>query len=160
MEASGATTLTETSPETESATAPGPADETPPEGDGERDESGRYLSREAANYRRRLRDTEAERDSLREQLDRVQTAEVERLAAQHGLAVARDVWQFGATLETLRGEDGGIDGEVVAGLVADIVKDRPGLQAPLVGDLGIGRGGTAWTRPHVGLSQLLKPGHA
>jgi hypothetical protein len=31
----------------------------------ERDESGRYLSREAATYRRRLRDTEAERDDLR-----------------------------------------------------------------------------------------------
>lgn len=129
----------------------------------ERDENGRYLSREAAGYRRRLRETETERDQLREQLDRVQRAEVERLASAAGLAVASDVWQFGATLQTLRGEDGSIDSETVSGLVADIVKDRPGLQARPVGDIGIGRGATAaGTRQpeKVGLSQLLKPGRA
>lgn len=128
----------------------------------ERDESGRYLSREAASYRRRLRDTEQERDQLRERLERYERAEVERLASAAGLQVAGDVWQFGAELEHLRTEDGSIDAETVKGLVADIVKDRPGLQARPVGDFGIGRGASASiTRamPKPGLSQLLKPGH-
>jgi hypothetical protein len=129
------------------------------EGD-ERDESGRYLSREAASYRRRLRDTEAERDDLRGRLEGYERAEVERIAGDAGLQVAADVWTFGATLDTLRGEDGAIDPEAVGGLVGEIVKDRPGLQARPVGDLGIGRGAAAagTTRtPEVGLSALLKP---
>ena len=131
------------------------------DGGDERDETGRYLSREAASYRHRLRDTETERDQLREQLDRLQRAEVERLASAAGLQVAGDVWTFGAELEHLRTDDGMIDSETVNGLVADIVKSRPGLQARPVGDLGIGRGASASsmrTTPKVGLSQLLKPG--
>jgi hypothetical protein len=39
--------------------------ETSAETIGERDEGGHYLSREAASYRRRLRETETERDQLR-----------------------------------------------------------------------------------------------
>jgi len=39
----------------EAAELAGPVTEQPPENGGERDESGRYLSREAASYRRRLR---------------------------------------------------------------------------------------------------------
>ena len=129
---------------------------------GDRDEGGKFLSREAANYRRRLRDTEVERDSLRDQLDRHQRIEVERLARVAGLAVASDVWHFGASLDTLRGEDGAIDAETVNGLVSDIVKSRPGLQARTEGSAGIGRGGSAAASmgPKVGLSQLLKPERA
>jgi hypothetical protein len=52
---------------------------------------------------------EAERDTLRDQLDVVQRAEVERLAQAAGLAVASDVWQFGASFQTVRGGDGAID---------------------------------------------------
>jgi hypothetical protein len=48
----------------------------------------RAASREAANYRRRLRATEIERDQLRDQLDRVQRAEVERRAADRFAASA------------------------------------------------------------------------
>jgi hypothetical protein len=130
-------------------------------GDDERDDQGRYLSREAANYRRRLRETQAERDSLRIQLDQLQRAEVERLATAAGLAVASDVWMHGAALDTLRAEDGSIDRETVTGLVADIIKDRPGLRARPVGDIGIGRGAAAagtTTGPKVGLSALFGKG--
>jgi hypothetical protein len=170
VEAATQPTATETSGEvTESVTAVGTNPEstsegtpTPPEtGDGERDESGRYLSREAASYRRRLRETEAERDQLREQLDRVQTAEVERLASGVGFAEPHDVWAFGAELATLRGEDGSIDAETVEGLVTDIIKSRPGLQAQPVGSFGMGKGGTASgrsTRQEIGLSALFGKG--
>jgi hypothetical protein len=60
--------------------------------EGERDDTGRYLSREAASYRRRLREAEAERDQLRAQLDALQSAEVERLAQAAGLSAPSDVW--------------------------------------------------------------------
>ena len=116
------------------------------------------MSREAAAYRRQLRETQAERDTLREQLDSLQTAEVERLASSAGLAVAGDVWLHGASLDTLRAEDGAVDVEAVTGLVDAIVKDRPGLRAPQNGNIGIGLGSAA--RPPqptpVGLSALLK----
>jgi hypothetical protein len=152
----------------DAATSSAPAQDTPETGaegiseatSDERDESGRYLSREAASYRRRLRETVTEREQLRSQLDRLQTAEVERLAGNAGLQVPNDIWTFGASLDTHRGEDGGIDPETVNGLVGDILADRPGLQAKPPGDLGIGRGaGAAGTTrtPEVGLSALLKP---
>lgn len=72
--------------------------------------------------------------------------------------MASDVRQFGASLETLRGEDGSVDQETVSGLVADIVKDRPGLQAQAHGSVGIGRRAAAASMraPKVGLSALLK----
>lgn len=129
------------------------------QGDGERDETGRYLSREAAGYRRRLRETETERDALRAQVDALHRTEVERLAGQGGLAVPSDVWTFGATLDTLRSETGELDAETVTGVVDDILRSRPGMRAPKNGDLGIGRGGAAAPRrePNVGLSALLKP---
>jgi hypothetical protein len=129
--------------------------------EGERDESGRTLSREAASYRRRLREAEQERDSLRDQLDRLQTAEVERIAGGAGLAEPRDVWAFGAELAGMRTEAGSIDQALVTGLVADILKSRPGLRSQPSGDLGVGRGGAAAGTRHqekIGLSRLLKPG--
>jgi hypothetical protein len=133
--------------------------EEPSETGDERDEQGRYLSREAASYRRRLRETEGERDQLHERLEGYERADVERVAGDAGLQVPSDVWTFGATLATLRREDGGIDHEAVNDLAKEIGKDRPGLQVQPVGDVGIGRGAAAAgsTRaPEVGLSALLK----
>lgn len=149
-------------PASEPATAPqgDPGNGAAPEGgERERGEDGRLLSREAAAYRRQLRETQAERDQLREQIDALQREQVERLAAQSGLAVASDVWLHGATLDSLRAEDGSVDSETVSGVVEAIVKDRPGLKAPRNGDIGIGRGAAARPpqTPPVGLSQLLKP---
>ena len=160
IETSNAPAERATAPETRSeGTSEGAEqgrDRDSPETDGERDETGRYLSREAASYRRRLRETETERDGLRARVDNLQRAEVERLASAAGLAVASDVWQFGATLDTLRGESGEVDAETVKGLVGEIVRDRPGLRQPH-GDVGIGRGGAANGNrpPKIGLSALF-----
>jgi hypothetical protein len=174
MEAATTATATETPAEPVEAGSEAPAvserssanaDDHPDAGteanDDERDESGRYLSREAASYRRRLRETETERDDLRGRPEGYERDHVERIAGDAGLQVPGDVWTFGATLDTLRGEEGSIDPEAVSGLVAEIVKDRPGLKAQPVGDMGIGRGGAAAGRaiaPEIGLSALLKPG--
>ena len=159
------TTGSQTPPEpSEGVRSPENAPEAPPGGgegasQGPKDET-EGESRERTNYRRRLRETEAERDQLRAQVDGLQRSEVERLAAQAGLAVPGDVWSFGASLETLRGESGDIDAEAVNIVVGDIVASRPGLAAVKPGDLGLGRGAAATSRtnhPKVGLSQLLKP---
>ena len=81
--------------------------------------------------------------------------EAERLAGGE-LANPSDIWLFGATVETLRGEDGSIDTRTVQAVARDIVESRPGLRAP-VGRIGVGRGGSAAPREaKVGLSQLLK----
>jgi hypothetical protein len=91
----------------------------------------------------------------------VQTAEVERLARTAGLSEPRDVWAFGASLESLRSDSGEIDPKTVEGLVADILKSRPGLRQQPVGDLGLGKGAAAAGTTHrekIGLSDLLKPG--
>jgi hypothetical protein len=127
----------------------------------ERDESGRYLSREGCELQPPAARDRDRTGSAARTPGGLRAAEVERQAGAAGLQVPGDVWTFGATLETLRGEDGAIDSEAVNGLVKEIVKDRRGLQAQPVGDLGIGKGAAAAaTRqtPEVGLSALLKPG--
>jgi hypothetical protein len=107
---------------TATPTASQGASSDPPTDERERGEDGRLLSRETATYRRRLREVESERDSLRAQLDALQTQEVERLAGAAGLQVASDVWTFGATLDTLRNDAGAIDSDTVTTMVSDILK--------------------------------------
>jgi len=63
---------------------------------------------EAARYRRRLRDTEAERDQLRGRVEHLQRGEIERLAAGR-LTDPADIWRDGAQLADLTNDDGHID---------------------------------------------------
>jgi hypothetical protein len=102
---------------TEAPAAPDETGQHTPENGDERDEGGRFLSREAASYRRRLRETEGERDDLRGRLEGYEREHVERIAGDAGLQVPSDVWTFGASLDTLRGDDGAIDSDAVNGLV-------------------------------------------
>ena len=99
----------------------------------ERDEeTGRYLSREAARYRTRLRETEAERDQLRERLERYERAEVERLASAAGLAVPADLWALGTQIEHCRAEDGSIDAETVSASMSPVSPRKVSSVAPNV----------------------------
>jgi hypothetical protein len=151
VEGSATTTTNESAPEGTGRTPPA----TPGEGNG----TAESTSREAARYRTRLREVEAERDRLQTTLDTVQRAQVEAMAQAGGLAVAGDIWSFGAELATLRGEDGTIDQATVEGTVQAILKDRPGLKAAVIGDLGAGRGGAATDvrrQEKIGLSQLFE----
>jgi hypothetical protein len=137
------------------------ADPTAPNGavDDERDEQGRYLSREAAGYRRRLRETETERDALRVQVDELQRDQVERLAGSAGMAIPKDLWTLGTLLEHCRDESGRIDADTVTGLVTDVLKERPTWRTGAFTRNGIGEGASAAgtrTGQHVGLSALLK----
>ncbi|MEU7764355.1 hypothetical protein AB0B25_04450 [Nocardia sp. NPDC049190] len=87
-------------------------------------------NREAAKYRRQLRDTEAERDSLRERVTTYERAEVERLVADH-LADPADLWVSGVELDALRGKDGAIDQDKVKTAVAELLEQRPHWQKRL-----------------------------
>ena len=117
--------------------------------DGAQDGPGR----EAAKYRRRLRDTEAERDTLAGRVETLQRAEAERLAADV-LADPADLWLTGTDLETVL-TDGMIDADKVTARAAEITGTRPGLAVPPI-DLGQGARGGAGTSP-VTWTQALQP---
>ena len=79
---------------------------------------------EAARYRRRLRDTETERDALREQVAGFQRREVESLAASCGVR-AGAIWAV-AALGDLLGDDGSVDAARVASAV-DAAREQLGV---------------------------------
>ncbi len=64
--------------------------------------------KEAAKYRRRLRETEAERDQLRERLDSLQRTEVERIASAT-VAKPAALWAAGTKLEDVLDDAGNVD---------------------------------------------------
>lgn len=65
-------------------------------------------NREAAKYRTRLREAEAERDTLREAVTALQRAEVERIAADR-LSNPAGLWAAGVDMATLLTDQGTID---------------------------------------------------
>lgn len=65
-------------------------------------------NREAARYRRRLRDTEADRDRLAAQVEALQRAEINRLAEREGIK-PEALWASGAKLAEMLTADGAVD---------------------------------------------------
>jgi hypothetical protein len=88
------------------------------------DAEGTNPNREAARYRTRLREVEAERDAITSRLNVYEKAHVERLAAER-LAVPGDFFLVGPQLDELRGEDGAIDEEKVRSAVVSVLAERP-----------------------------------
>lgn len=106
----------------------------------ERGELGK-VRREAAGYRRRLRDTEGERDRLAGQVEAMQRSEVERVAGR-GLASGSDLWAAGVDLVGLRDDDGALDESRVAAAVDGVLATRPHWRRVEMPDLhGGARGG-------------------
>jgi hypothetical protein len=147
------TTPETTAPETPAA---------PPEETGEGDRSGEpesgAQSREAANYRRRLREVEAERDGLQGRVDQLERAEVERIAgeAPYWMIQPGDLWTIGVELAELRGDDGTLDAALVKAKVRDVLAERPTWRRNI--DMGTGYRGGEVSEPKAGLSQLLGRG--
>ena len=102
---------------------------------------------EAANYRRRLRDAEgerdtiaAERDSLRDRVQARQRGDVEAIASQR-LRDATDLWTATDLVGCL-GDDGEIDPAKVTEVVEALVQQKPHYAVIRPGfDLGV-RGST------------------
>jgi hypothetical protein len=125
--------------------APGTDEATEPDGD--------HPSREAASYRRRLRETEGERDTLRERVNGYERREAEGIARSLGAAVPGDLWTL-VSLDDFRNEDGVLDEELVRERVGTILNERPTWRLPAP-DLGAGpRPGTE-ERREPGLSALF-----
>lgn len=105
-----------TNPTTESAPAPEVATT----------EDKATASREAAKYRRQLREAEAERDTLAGRLAAQQRAEVDRLAEAAGIRPAA-LWATGIDLPDVLTADGAVDAAQVAERIEAATADL-GLQ--------------------------------
>lgn len=102
-----------------------------PAADQQEEEEGDGGNQEAARYRRRLRETEAERDQLADRLEAMQRAEVERLAGTAQVKPAA-LWASGAQLADLLTETGTVDPAKVA-TAAKTARTELGLAPPRPG---------------------------
>jgi hypothetical protein len=100
---------------------------------------------EAAKYRKQLRTTEAERDTLTGRLERAQRTMIEGIAAKH-LAKPEALWVSGAEIADLLDDDGNVDDDKVAAAVKD-VQERFGLERPVYGPIIPGQGDTPTHKP-------------
>lgn len=100
--------------------------------------------REAAKYRRRLREAEAERDQLAERIEAMTRAEVERLATADSLRPAA-LWASGVELADLVAEDGTVDGSKVSAAIG-VAREQLGIAKPPVGPV-VKREGLSVGRP-------------
>lgn len=112
----------ETAPETTSTSDPTSTDDRP-ETEATETESG---NSEAAKYRRRLRDTESERDQLAERVQRMQRSQIERQIADQ-LSVPGDLFAFGLSVGDLLDDNGEPDEGLIATAVYGLLEQRPGL---------------------------------
>jgi|SRR5699024_10968677 len=115
---------------------------TPPENDAtdqqqEQTDGGGKAGRDAAKYRTRLREAEAERDALTARLETMQKAEAERLA-EHHIARGSGLWAA-FELADMLDEDGNVDPAKVATAAKSaqeqlgLSESRHGGRAPLAG---------------------------
>lgn len=102
-------TSTESAPGTPPDVDPQIADPADQAGDAPPDPADDKGDKEAAKYRRQLRDTEAERDTLRTRLDTIQRAEVVRIADEELLAKPEAIWATGVELAAFLDADGNVD---------------------------------------------------
>ncbi|HVL06419.1 MAG TPA: hypothetical protein VM388_10540 [Acidimicrobiales bacterium] len=113
---------------------------------------------EAAKYRRRLRETEAERDALAANLDATRRQVVERLVVDHTgprLGDPKDLWLAGVELaELVDAETGAVDPDKVAAAQARVLADHPTWRVHQLGD--IGQGVRAGRPGQPGLSEVLR----
>lgn len=113
-------------PPADDTTTTDPNDDQPPGGD----QHGQQTSNnEAARYRVRLRETEAERDNLAERVTGYQRRECEQLVGDV-LAQPADLWDIaGADVTEFFDENGTVDENAVQAAAAALIESRPGLAA-------------------------------
>lgn len=88
--------------------------------------------REAAKYRRRLRETEGERDALATRLEAMQRLEAERIAAVEGV-VAKALWSTDVELAALLNDDGTVNAAKVQEAAIE-ARESLGIRRPLPGN--------------------------
>lgn len=108
------------------------ADDTPDSADESPDtpaDDGGGNDREAAKYRRRLRDTEGERDRLASVVESYQRRDAETEALTAGLASGADLWAGGVQLADILNDQGNLDHGKVHQHVTRIIAERPHWRA-------------------------------
>ncbi len=115
--------------------------------EGEQDDHGDHgdpvaaARREAASYRRRLRDAEGDRDRLAEQVAGYQRREVEQLVERgrgfRRMSSGSDLWTGGVSLADVLAEDGRVDQDKALAAMDRVLQERPHWAKP-VGDVGLG----------------------
>lgn len=90
--------------------------------------------KEAAKYRRRLRETEKERDALLEQVENLRRAAIDSEVASKHRIPTEGFWATGVTVDQLLTDDGTIDPAKVAATVDDAVT-RLGVSHPRNGNI-------------------------
>ena len=110
-----------------------------------------------ARYRVERNEARTERDALAERIQRMQRAEVERLASEH-LSLPADLFSLsGNEVADYLDADGEIDQAKVAADVAAILAERPGLRKRTPGyDPSQGLGGTPQVKREPSWGALLK----
>lgn len=91
------------------------------------------VRKEAASYRRKLREAEAERDALRTRAEALERKEVERQVTDgvQALADGSDLWAAGIALDDLRAEGGSLDPEKVTAAKEQVLEARPHWRRPI-----------------------------
>jgi hypothetical protein len=101
------------------------------------------LRREAASYRRKLRDAEGEAERLAQRVAEMQKSAIEDQVVGPGkLADGSDVWLTGVKLEDLLDEDGAINAEKVKGALEQTLAEHPSWKQRQGPGLGGGARGT------------------
>ena len=121
-----------------------PAENTTPDQNAEETQDARG---EAAKYRRRLRETEAERDALSGRVEAAQRALVDHVASTAGRIQPAALWASGAKLADLLDADGNVDPAAVTA-ACDTAARTLGLARIPKSDRSQGMGGTSgngWT---------------
>ncbi len=117
-----------------------------------------HPGREAAKYRRQLRDAEATRDTLAARVQRFQTAEAERVAAGPGrLLDPTDLWRV-TDLADVVDDDGELDLEKVSDAVDKLIERKPHYAEPQTSlDLDLGPRGAVQSKPAVSWRDVIGP---
>jgi len=127
-------------------------DTTDAPGGNEQDDSG--PGREAAKYRRKLREAEAERDALREAVASIRRAEVERIA---GATVQNPagLWAAGVDVGDLLDDAGQVDPAKVQAATLQAAETL-GLARPRPGNYVAREGGNPRVRPQADMAAVVR----
>lgn len=138
----------EVEPDTEPATEEVEEPTEPVEEDADEGTEGGSPNREAAKYRRRLREVESERDDLVARHGALQRQVVEGMVSR--LGDPKDLWVGGVDLAEVVAEDGSVDPALVRAAVDRVVDAHPSWEVREPFDLrtpydGVGGSGTGWS---------------
>ena len=120
-------TKPQNAPDEETSSASDDQENSDPDAPSEEQQEGSKASRQAARYRRQLRETETERDTLRDQVDTLRRAIAEE-ALSGVLAKPSSLWLTGVSASDFYNAEGNLDTEALRAAAESAASDH-GLQS-------------------------------